>query len=266
MPPTIAELTEEIRDAALQVNAAQDRAEERDVVVAARESVDRVSQRYRDLCAGLDESEKLKVERALGRRLTDIRRLASLLPRIGNMGDSTPDRRVVGASEVGARRITGVSWNRAGQSTAAQFVPRPTVSVGADIDSWCGPCGELTTHHVVAMVGNAPKQVVCLVCNGRHGYRTTPARKVAPTSQGTTAGREEVAAVKQAEKKAEEMRALSLEVALAEEIRPFDERARYKCGEILSHPVFGRGKVETVLRSSLLIRFANGGLKSVMLS
>jgi hypothetical protein len=37
-------------------------------------------------------------------------------------------------------------------------------------------------------------------------------------------------------------------------------------GEVISHPEFGRGKVETVLRSSMLVRFPNGGLKSLMLS
>ena len=41
---------------------------------------------------------------------------------------------------------------------------------------------------------------------------------------------------------------------------------RSKVGESLSHPIFGRGKVETVLRSSLLVRFPNGGLKSLMLN
>ena len=39
-----------------------------------------------------------------------------------------------------------------------------------------------------------------------------------------------------------------------------------KVGEIIVHPEYGRGKVETVLRSSMLVRFPNGGLKSLMLS
>jgi RNase P/RNase MRP subunit POP5 len=48
-------------------------------------------------------------------------------------------------------------------------------------------------------------------------------------------------------------------------VRSFDPKARYRAGEILSHPEFGRGKVETVLRSSLLVRFSVGGMKSLML-
>ena len=63
--------------------AAQDQSDDREKVVAAHEGVERLSQRYRELCAGLDEMAKMKVERTLGRRVTDLRRLDSLLPRIG---------------------------------------------------------------------------------------------------------------------------------------------------------------------------------------
>ena len=54
-------------------------------------------------------------------------------------------------------------------------------------------------------------------------------------------------------------------MAAADNVRTFDPRERYKAGEIISHPEFGRGKIENVLRSSLLVRFPNGGLKSIML-
>ncbi len=69
----------------------------------------------------------------------------------------------------------------------------------------------------------------------------------------------------EARRKAAELRALGEEVAAAETVRAFDPRERYKAGEIISHPEFGRGKIENVLRSSLLVRFPNGGLKSIML-
>src|SRR5581483_5385854 len=111
MPTTIEKLTEELRDVALQVNAAQERAEERDLVANAHHSVEQLSQRYRELMDSLGEGEKMKLDRQLGRRLVDVKRLASLLPRIGNIASTTPDRQVHGASEVGERRITGVSWN-----------------------------------------------------------------------------------------------------------------------------------------------------------
>jgi hypothetical protein len=171
---------------------------------------------------------------------------------------------VSGPSLAGERRITGVSWG------AGATKPPPTVAarVGGEIDAWCGPCDGLTTHKIVAMVGTTPKQVVCDACGGRHGYRTTPARKAtegpaAPTGRQNTP--QETEAARRAEAKAEELRALSREVAASTEVKNFDPKERYRPGDIISHLEYGRGKVETVLRSSLLVRFSNGGLKSLML-
>jgi hypothetical protein len=264
-PVTLDQLTEEIREIALQVAAAQERVEERDFIAATHMAVDRVSQRYREYYATLGEGDKMKVERSLGRRLLDVKRLASLLPRVSGFGDSTPDRQVQGASEVGERRITGVSWNagaRAGGAGGTRY------KVGADIDAWCTPCGGLTEHSIVAMVGDEPKQVVCQSCNARHGFRTAPARKTAeaePSAAPVTSGSAREAQ-RRADQKAAELQALAAEIAQATEVRAFDPKARYRPGDIISHPEFGRGKVENVLRSSLLVRFSIGGLKSVMLN
>jgi hypothetical protein len=115
------------------------------------------------------------------------------------------------------------------------------------------------------MVDSVPKQVVCQACGGRHGFRTTPARKSAVESAKPTTPKESEA-VRKAERKAEELRSLGREVAETSQVRVFDARDRYKVGDIISHAEYGRGKVETVLRSSMLVRFPNGGLKSLMLN
>jgi hypothetical protein len=263
---TVEKLTEEIRDVALQVNAAAERAEERDFVSATHAAVERVAQRYRELFARLPEGEKLKVERSLGRRLSDVKRLASLLPKVGSLSTSTPDRQVTGASEVGERRITGVSWG-AGSRMASGAAGR--YKVGGDVEAWCSPCGTMTEHSIVAIVGDEPKQVVCQACNARHGYRTTPARKgtpeTGPAAPARTLTGAEREAQKRADQKAAELRALATELAETTEVRTFDPKGRYRAGEVISHPEYGRGKIETVLRSSLLVRFSVGGLKSLML-
>ena len=260
--PTIDELTAEIRDVALLVHTAQEQSDDKDKVIAAHAGVERLSQRYRELCGTLDEGAKLRVERGLGRRVTDLRRLESLLPRIGNIAGTTPDRQVSGPSVAGERRITGVSWRNDS--------PKPPPSaphVGGEIDAWCGPCDRTTNHRIVAMVGSDPKQVVCEACGGRHNFRTAAARKATdspavPVRQTSPA---EAEAVRKAEHKAEELRALAREVANADDVKRFDPKERYRPGDVISHPDFGRGKVETVLRSSLLVRFANGGMKSLIL-
>jgi hypothetical protein len=175
--------------------------------------------------------------------------------------ESTPDR-VAGGGAPGERRITGVSW-----TTARRAAPG-RLGVGSDVESWCGRCNESTTHSVVAMVGDEPKQVLCQVCGSRHTHRTGPARTKA-TSQAATGGEVDErprAADPEARRKAAELRALGEEVAAAATVRLFDPKERYKAGEIIAHPEYGRGKIENVLRSSLLVRFPIGGLKSLMLT
>lgn len=253
------ELAAEVRDVALLVHAAQEQSDDRERIIAAHEGVERLAQRYRDLCATLGDGQRLHVERTIGRRITDLRRLASLLPRVGSVLGSTPDRQVSGPSVAGERRITGVSWR------SDPKAPTSGLRVGGDVEAWCGPCEGLTTHRIVAMIGAQPKQVVCEACGARHGYRTSPARKAAegPEPQPVTA--QESEAARKAEQKAEELRALGRELATAQDVKTFDPKARYRVGDVISHAEFGRGRVETVLRSSLLVRFPRGGMKSVML-
>ena len=38
----------------------------------------------------------------------------------------------------------------------------------------------------------------------------------------------------------------------------FDPRDNFKPGQIIAHPKWGRGKIESVLRGSLLVRFLDG--------
>jgi hypothetical protein len=56
----------------------------------------------------------------------------------------------------------------------------------------------------------------------------------------------------------EERRALIRELDAVAEPRRFDPRGRYKVGEIILHPEHGKGKIENVLRGSLLVRFREG--------
>jgi hypothetical protein len=261
--PTLEQLKAELTDVTLQVHLAEERKDERDLVAAAHAGVERLAQRYRALIASLSPGEQLSVERALGRRVVDLKRLASLLPKVpGASSGSTPDRAAGGGVPEG-RRITGVSWSHERGAPKAG-----KVGVGADVESWCGRCADLTTHSIVAMVGNEAKQVLCQVCGSRHTHRTVAARRTATGASTTSAGETEERGRPvdpETKRKAAELRALGEEVAASTEVRAFDPKERYKAGEIISHPEYGRGKVQNVLRSSLLVRFSVGGLKSLML-
>lgn len=263
-PLTVDQVSQEVRDVALQVHAAQERLEDRDFIAGVHAAVDQMNSRFRDLLAALPPTEQSAAERLMGRRVSDVRRLASLLPRVPAASVvSTPDRQVSGASMVGERRITGVSW------THDRRAPTAGLGVGKEVEAWCGKCGDTKTHSIVAMVGSDPKQVLCQSCGSRHSYRTGPARKraaeatiAAASSRGSGSPRETA----EAAKKAELLRALSEEVAVAEKVRVFNPKERYKAGEIISHPEYGRGKIENVLRASLLVRFPRSGLKPLSLT
>jgi len=259
-PPTMDQLSGEIRDVALQVHQAEERKDERDVVAAAHAGVDRLSRRYRELLQSLSPGEQMKAERALGRRVIDLKRMASMLPKIPTAAtpESTPDR-AAGGGAPEDRRITGVSWSHQRRAPAAKL------GVGGDVESWCGKCGESTTHSIVAMVGDEPKQVLCQVCGSRHTHRTTPARRTTSGAVAVSGAERPRAVDPEVQRKAAELRALGEEVSSATAVRVFDPKERYKAGEIIVHAEYGRGKIENVLRSSLLVRFPIGGLKSLML-
>src|SRR4051794_2960736 len=61
--PTIDEITDELRDVTLQVHNAQERREERDLVTAAQEGVERLSRHYREMYAALGPGDQMKVDR-----------------------------------------------------------------------------------------------------------------------------------------------------------------------------------------------------------
>ena len=87
----------------------------------------------------------------------------------------------------------------------------------------------------------------------RRRPRATPAAVTGEA--GATARRNED---RELQKRQEAKRQLQKELAEAAEPRPFDPKARYKAGEIIVHPEHGRGKIENVLRGSLLVRFLEG--------
>ena len=148
---------------------AEERKDERDVVAAAHAGVERLSRRYRELLQSLSPGEQMKADRALGRRVVDLKRLASLLPKVpaAVTPESTPDR-VAGGGAPEDRRITGVSWShdRRGPRRQARASAR-TSSPGA------ASCGESTTHSIVAMVGAASRSRSSVRCAGR-ATRTAP--------------------------------------------------------------------------------------------
>lgn len=236
-------------------------------VDACHDAVAEVTALYGELLAATPPAERETLERTHGRRVTDLRRLASRLPQKSTGRSARP----AAPSALGFPdyhlRVDPVldkrRQSRDAETAAPERGPLPDRGhrVGGWVEAWCGPCGGLREHTIVAMVGGEPKQVICESCGARHGYRTTPARSrqraAAPEHKGKA-----VRGQADALRREEARTALQKELADASEVRPFQPRQRYKAGEIIEHAQFGRGKIENVLKGSLLVRFRDG-LKSV---
>lgn len=214
-----------------------------------RVKVDELGARFAELRVGLDEGMRAQVERTIGRKVTDLQRLATRLP--------APPR---GAPAEKAAD-TGFFGTRAGTSSrkpvtigeGARRGPRK-LGVADEVESWCGKCGEMRTSTIAAMVGAEPVQVVCTVCGSKYKYRPEP-----PVKRGTTPGVARPSRAPHVEDpKDKEKREFAALLQNADKVRPYAQTERYKAGEIIQHAEFGRGRVESVLPRSVLVRFTIG--------
>jgi hypothetical protein len=135
------------------------------------------------------------------------------------------------------------------------------LTAGSEIDSYCTRCRMDLGHRIVAMVGGAPKRVICLTCNSEHNYRepktiSTPSvvvrnKKAAPKPNAA----QRVTQKARAEQERQDTWATR---ALG---KPVDAFTKYRMdlnlreGELVMHSKFGEGYVDAVLE---------GGKVSVM--
>lgn len=221
---------------------------------------------YRAVRDAASPAERDQIERKFGRKVTDMLRDTACLPRLAGGSERVP----LATDETWTTGVRTIPRRSAGE-IKAQAPPddwrQPTPEgprVGAEIDAWCGPCKRITTHRIIAMVGDEPKQVVCTSCDARHNYRLTPAR--GKKQAGASSSRDPIQRRAEARSRAKEQQrtALQKELTAATDVVPFAKRRRYKAGQIIEHPEHGRGKVENVIRGVIVVRFRSG-LKSLTL-
>jgi hypothetical protein len=212
---------------------------------------------YDEVIKLADPQSKQQIEMRHGRKITDLKRQVGRMPR-GAQGRTAELAKDAGHVPFIEQRAPGRSMQ--------EFAPprrgeKPKYSVGGEVEAWCGPCGGMRTHNIFALVDGEPDVVICQSCGGRHGFRTTPARKATGLPEGPTGPIQR----KQAEqaradqdRKTAEQNALRKELNDAQNVRQFSPKERYKAGEIIEHPEHGRGKVENTTRGSILVRFSHG--------
>jgi hypothetical protein len=257
-------LSDKLIDAATLVSSALDAEDPQPQEIdRANDAVASVAQQWSEILAAIPETDRESAERSHGRRVTDLQREGARLPqRMDGRAEKVVPASLPGWPDYYARaRPEQEAAGGAAASAPTRRAPPAGPRVGSDVEGWCGPCGGLRDHTIVAVVGSEIKQVICQSCGGRHGHRTTPARgKAAATAEAKRGSKSRGQA--ESQRREDARMALQKELASAEAVRPFVRRERYKVGEIIQHPELGRGKIENVLKGSLLVRFRDG-LKSV---
>jgi hypothetical protein len=131
--------------------------------------------------------------------------------------------------------------------------------VGKNIDALCTRCGLTLAHIVLYEVGGAVQGVKCKTCGAEHRYRgpkpgrqrDVPAeRRSAHTSSRTPRP------VRPADSRLWEQRT----AAAAPDVVVWDYKLaeRYEKGDVIAHPQFGRGFVETITADSMDVLFREG--------
>ncbi|MBI4511088.1 MAG: hypothetical protein HY698_15755 [Deltaproteobacteria bacterium] len=253
-------IVDEADDLMDQVEAALDEHAEFSVMFESRRRVDDVARRYRELLASFSEADRSTVERGIGRRVVDLQKLASRLPSVASGNPASAKTK----SEFFETRPPTSSRPPVtiGVTSSGRQEPPPKFRVGGEVESWCGPCDDMRSHVIIAMVGGEPAQVTCQSCGAKHKHKSESPKKKAPRS---VSARPASPVDREASKRAAEKQHLLDELRNAQNVRPVAPGERYRSGEIIDHPEHGRGKVDTVLPRSMLVRFASG-LKTVKLT
>ena len=135
------------------------------------------------------------------------------------------------------------------------------LTAGSEIDSYCTRCRMDLGHRIVAMVGGAPKRVICLTCNSEHNYRAprtsaSPSvfvrnKKVEPKPTAAQRVTQKV----RAEQERQDTWATRTLGKATDAFTKYGMDRHFREGELILHAKFGEGYVDAVL---------DGGKVSVM--
>ena len=125
--------------------------------------------------------------------------------------------------------------------------------VGGEIAAYCGKCKEERTHIVSAMDGDIVRKVTCSMCNSTHNFKqkaTVSASATGSAAEGAT------------KKRASSRRSKEEPVFAIDPKRPiksYDMNTSFLAGDVINHPKFGLGAVETSLPPNKIeVRFQEG--------
>ena len=125
--------------------------------------------------------------------------------------------------------------------------------VGGEIESYCGSCKEERTHIIAAMDGDIVRRVTCSMCGGTHNFKRKAAASTASTASDDATKTRRAAG----SRRTKESQAFAIDPSRPQ--KAYDMNHNYSTGDIISHPKFGPGLVETSLPPNKIeVRFQEG--------
>jgi len=132
--------------------------------------------------------------------------------------------------------------------------------VGKFIDAWCSRCGMTLAHVVLYEVNGVVTGVKCRTCGSEHRYRgPAPVKKnEAPTVRGTGGGLVKLSKQTIRPVVSRQWEAKSAAVPPDAVVWDYKLTERYEKGDVITHPRFGRGFVESTTIDKMEVLFREG--------
>ena len=125
--------------------------------------------------------------------------------------------------------------------------------VGQELNAFCGKCKDERTHIVAAMDGEIVRRVTCTTCGSTHNYKVRPA----PIADAAAAAPATTTKRRGGSRRAKEANAFSIDPKKTP--KSYDMNNSFSAGDVINHPKFGLGAVETALPPNKIeVRFQEG--------
>ena len=125
--------------------------------------------------------------------------------------------------------------------------------VGQELSAYCGKCKDERTHIVAAMDGEVVRRVTCSMCGSTHNYKVKPAAAADSAAAGDAAPVKR----KTGSRRAKEANAFTIDPKRP--VKSYDMNNIFAAGDVINHPKFGLGAVETALPPNKIeVRFQEG--------
>ena len=125
--------------------------------------------------------------------------------------------------------------------------------VGQELSAYCGKCKDERTHIVAAMDGEIVRRVSCSMCGSTHNYKVKPAA----VPDGADSAGSAPAKRKASTRRTKDTAAFSIDPKRP--VKSYDMNNIFSAGDVINHPKFGLGAVETALPPNKIeVRFQEG--------